>query len=395
VASLIDKSLLVRAQTSVVPTCPMYRMLETVRAYAVLELAASAERDDAYEGLVRYCTGEAALAASGLVGPAQVEWLDRVREDLESYRGALDWLIARGRASEAINIAWPLLFFWLIRGHSAEGLRWYEQIVRLPARTPPAESRALVGAGTMWYAQGDLERARDGLARARACADACGEPEILAQAENMLGFVELAIGDVDAARHRFKESRERFRALAVPWGTGQALSGLAWVALATGDPDGAEHLLADAVSEFRDVGPWFLALTRYLRALVAIRRGTPDEAVAHVRESLTDLRQLHDKFAFVYSTVPLAAAAAHKHDYESVARIIGVRDAISESTGALVVDPSTTDLREQAERDARAHLGPARWALAYAAGRKSSIDALLKDLDGIVARRAGDQGPAQ
>ena len=92
-AGLIEKSLLLRAQTSVVPTCTLYYMLETVRAYAALELTAAGERDDALEGLVRYCTGEAALAAEGLVGPAQVEWLDRVREDLDSYRGALTWLI--------------------------------------------------------------------------------------------------------------------------------------------------------------------------------------------------------------------------------------------------------------------------------------------------------------
>ena len=40
-------------------------MLETVRAYAARELTAAGERDDALEGLVRYCTGEAALAAQG------------------------------------------------------------------------------------------------------------------------------------------------------------------------------------------------------------------------------------------------------------------------------------------------------------------------------------------
>ena len=121
-------------------------MLETVRAYAALELTAAGERDDALEGLVRYCTGEASLAAEGLVGPAQVEWLDRVREDLESYRGALAWLIERGRPAEASDIAWGLMFFWLIRGHAAEGLRWYEQILNLPSLPPAAESRALLGA---------------------------------------------------------------------------------------------------------------------------------------------------------------------------------------------------------------------------------------------------------
>jgi predicted ATPase/DNA-binding XRE family transcriptional regulator len=90
-AGLIEKSLLLRGETSVVPTCPLYQMLETVRAYAVLELTAAGERDDAIEGLVRYCEGEASLAAEGLVGPTQAEWLDRVQEDLESYRGALTW----------------------------------------------------------------------------------------------------------------------------------------------------------------------------------------------------------------------------------------------------------------------------------------------------------------
>ena len=68
-AGLIDKSLLLRAETSVVATCPLYHMLDTVRAYAALELAAAGERDDALEGLVRYCTDEASLAAEGLVGP--------------------------------------------------------------------------------------------------------------------------------------------------------------------------------------------------------------------------------------------------------------------------------------------------------------------------------------
>src|SRR5205814_9051203 len=79
-ASLMDKSLLLRAESSVASR-PLYQMLETVRAYAALELTAAGERDDAMEGLVRYCAAEAAMAAEGLVGPAQGEWLDRVRDD--------------------------------------------------------------------------------------------------------------------------------------------------------------------------------------------------------------------------------------------------------------------------------------------------------------------------
>jgi non-specific serine/threonine protein kinase len=49
VAGLIDKSLLLRAETSV-PARPLYQMLETVRAFAMLELNAAGERDDALTG---------------------------------------------------------------------------------------------------------------------------------------------------------------------------------------------------------------------------------------------------------------------------------------------------------------------------------------------------------
>jgi predicted ATPase/DNA-binding XRE family transcriptional regulator len=165
-AGLIDKSLLLRTETAVA-TRPLYQMLETVRAYAARELLAAGERDDALEGLVRYCTGEASLAAEGLVSPAQGGWLDRVHDDLESYRDALTWLIESDRSAEAADIASGLMFFWWIRGHAAEGLQWYEQTLNLRSLPPAAESRALLGAAVMCYAQGGLERARTALTRAR------------------------------------------------------------------------------------------------------------------------------------------------------------------------------------------------------------------------------------
>jgi predicted ATPase/DNA-binding XRE family transcriptional regulator len=386
VAGLIDKSLLVRAPASAVATCPRYQMLETVQAYAALELAAAGGRDDALEGLVRYCTAEAALAADGLVGPAQAQWLDRVREDLETYRGALAWLIERGRSAEAAHIAWRLRYFWLIRGHAAEGLQWYEQILNLPSLPPGAELRALAGAAVMCYTQGELERARAGLSRALALAHDASDLDAVAQAEHLFGHVEHSSGNVAAARERFARSIEGFRTLAIPSGIGTALSGMAVLALATGDAAQAELLLDEASSELRHAGPWFLTWALYARAILAVRRGQADEAIAFVRQSLTRIRELHDKFAFVYALVPLAAAAVLKSDDVWAARILGVRDAVTERTGVTVADKSVQDLRERAEREARTRLGPDRWAAAYAEGRLSRIDAVLKDIDRVLRR---------
>ena len=145
----------------------------------------------------------------------------------------------------------------------------------------------------------------------------------------------------------------------------------------------------------RHAGPWFLTWALYVRAILAVRRGNPDEAIALVRESLTRIRELHDKFAFVYALVPLAAAAVLKGDDAWAARILGTRDAVTERTGVRVVDKSVHDLREQAEREARQRLGQDRWDRAYAAGRVTSIDSLMKDIDSVSRSRVRASEPTR
>jgi predicted ATPase len=381
-AALIDKSLLLRAETAVA-TRPLYRMLETVRAYAARELAAAADLDDAMEGLASYCTAEAAVAFKGLVGPSQAEWLNRVQEDLENYRSALTWLIARGRAVEASDIAWGLLFFWLIRGQAAEGLWWYEATLKLPTLSPAAESRALTGAALMCFSQGELGRARSALTRAFALLHASPDADAIvrAEAEDVAGRVELGRGDFTAAHDCFARAIEGFNALGLLWGAGSALIGMSAIPLETNDSDQAERLLDEATSVLRLAGPWFLARALIVRAIVVLRRGAPDEAIVFVRQSLTQIRDLHDKWAFVHAAVPLAAAAALKGDNPWAARILGARDVVAERTGATIVMKPVHDMSEQVERAVRKRLGPDRWAIAYAAGRQASIDSLLRDID--------------
>src|SRR5262252_6148989 len=381
-ASLIDKSLLQRAETSV-PGHPLFQMLETVRAYAALELAASGERDEALEGMARYCVREALLAELELVGLAQADWLNRVRSDLESYRAALTWLIERGRSADATDIACGLRFYFLIRGRAAEGLGWYDKVLQLPALPPGDECRLLNGAALMSYTQGQLDRSIDALNRSIALATVAGDMYTAAQAENLLGHIERALGKFDAALERLARSLEAFRALGVPWGTGSALNGLAGLALATGDAAGAEPLLAEATSVLQNAGPWFLMPVLYVRAIRAVRRGDADEGLALLHENLNRIRDLHDKFAFVYALIPLAVVATLKGDDARAARILGARDAVIERTGLSIVDTPVHDLREQAERTARARLGADRWNRAYAAGRMLSIDS-ARDLHRFV-----------
>jgi predicted ATPase/DNA-binding XRE family transcriptional regulator len=379
-AGLIDKCLLRRIDT-LVGARPTYQMLETIRAYAALELAAAGEHEDAMEGLARYCIEEGALAAQGLVGPEQVAWLHRVRDDLESYRAALAWLIERSRATEASHIAWSLLFFWMIRGHGAEGLRWYEQIFSLPHATPLIESRARAGAAVMWYTLGKLERARGEGIRARELAAAAGAADVVPVVDILLGHVEQFTGNIAAAHERFSESIRGFELLESPWGTGNALSAVAWLALGAGDDAEAQRLANEADLALQGAGPWFRALGLYIRAVLAIRHRKADEAIALVRESLVLIRQLHDKFAFVYVMVPLAAAALLKEDGTWAARIVGARDAVADRTGLTIIDSAARDLLKNVEQEGPTRISADRWNEAYASGRTASIDSLLNDIE--------------
>ncbi len=380
IAGLIAKSLLSRADTSV-PSRPMYHMLDTVRAFAAKELAASGEGEDAAEGLVRYCVGEATQAALGLTGVDQAQWLDRLCDDLDNYRTAFTWLIERDRAADAAAIAWGLVMLWLVRGLSAEGLRWSEQVLRLPSLDASGESRVRSGVALLHYSQGALDRARDDITRALQFAETVGEPYVIGQAQTLFGHIEHAADRPAVACEWFSKAIGGFRRLGVPWAIGTAMSGLAGATLAIGEADEAGRLLLDATAALHGAGPWFLTPVLCFRATLAVGRGRAAEAFALLRESLACIRTLKDQYAFVYALAPLAAAAILEGDAQWAARILGARDAVAKRTGATVVVRIVDELHERAAREARERLGPDRWSRAYAAGRRTSIDALLGEID--------------
>jgi hypothetical protein len=243
------------------------------------------------------------------------------------------------------------------------------------------ESRAIVCAALMTYVQGDPFGDRARLERALTLARATGDLSVVAPAETMLGHMEHALGNVDAACERFARGVDAYRTLALPWGIGSALSGLGGAVLATGDTAQAERLLEEATVVLQDAGPWFLSPVRCFRAVLAVQRGDADAAIGLMHESLVQIRELQDKYAFVYALLPLAAAAILKGDDRWAAGILGARDAVVERTGVTVAVGLVSEFQEWAEREARARLGGDEWARAYAAGHSVSIDSLLTDVE--------------
>ena len=89
--------------------------------FAATARADAGEECNAAERLIRYCIRQAAAVRVGLPTHAEAEWLDRAREDLDNHRRAMSLLVDGRRYEEAIEIAWSLAFFLLIRGPSSKG----------------------------------------------------------------------------------------------------------------------------------------------------------------------------------------------------------------------------------------------------------------------------------
>jgi ATP/maltotriose-dependent transcriptional regulator MalT len=163
------------------------------------------------------------------------------------------------------------------------------------------------------------------------------------------------------------------------------LSGAAWVSLASGRAAEAERLLDRANISLSSAGPWFLALALYLRALLALQRDDPTTAILVLRESLGCILECRDNFALVYALTCFATAASSAGHDEWAARITGARDDVTERTGVTMADPLMEDLARQAAEKSRARIGAEAWDTACAAGHKTSVEALLKEINDVFA----------
>ena len=73
------------------PGEPRFRMLETIREFAVEQLEASGEADIVRQAHARYFLDLAEANAGGLLGQDQPVKIDRLRVDLDNLRAALSW----------------------------------------------------------------------------------------------------------------------------------------------------------------------------------------------------------------------------------------------------------------------------------------------------------------
>ncbi len=316
-ALLVDKSLVVADESG---SRTRYRLLETMRQYALEKLGESGEADVVRTRHRDYYT---ALAAK-LDCPAESDYeqrLEQAENEIDNLRAAFGWSRERSDVELALTLASSLQPLWQARGRLREGLAWFHNAFTdldgdYPRVTPAVRARALADRATLglWVGATDsLDRAQQALAVARAVDDSV----LLVRALTACGYVA-AYFDAEAAGPYLAEASGLARDLGDRWRLSQILVAQVVAALAARDPVAARAAaeegrdLADAIGDRFDARRcrWYLGIAQ-------VDQGDLAGAVAQFAAVADEAEAAHDEIWRVDSLVGLAIARAHQGDYAS------------------------------------------------------------------------------
>jgi predicted ATPase/class 3 adenylate cyclase len=127
-AFLADNSLLLSVEQRVVQE-PRFAMLETIREYALGRLEAFGETEVARRAHAAYFLQLAEEAEAGMEGPQQAVLLERLEQEHDNLRAAMQWSLEHagdGRAM-ALRLGGALYAFWFVRAYFSEGRDFLER----------------------------------------------------------------------------------------------------------------------------------------------------------------------------------------------------------------------------------------------------------------------------
>ncbi|PSL05871.1 putative ATPase [Haloactinopolyspora alba] len=271
-AGLVDKSLL---QALDGPR-PRYRMLETIREYALRRLVESGELDDARAAHRAYALDLAERAEPQLRGPGQVSWAARLRDERETLHAALQSAADAGDSATAVRLGAALGLFWTIQFDYGDAVSRLRRVLAEDDGDAPAGARLTA---TVFYlfnavhtgAVADVSQSVHAEARAAVAAlrtgqgtgdddgDAAHPAHLLA-----LPLIEIFAGDTAAALAEV----DRARTGAEPWAGAMLLLIRAMAVGADGDMEAMCRDLDVAAAEFRECGErWGLTTSLTILAM--------------------------------------------------------------------------------------------------------------------------------
>jgi len=370
-----------------------FRLLQTVRDYALEQLAEAGEEADVRRRHAEHYLEVALGATAGLDGPAAPDLLARLETEQLNLAAALDFAAEHGEGGLLAGLAAALRPYWVAQGRLTEGRRWLRAAREFPDLPDTVRGRVCAAGGILAYQQDAPEEATALLSEARELSAAAGDLEGVALASCYLGALQLgegeptqarelaetaleaavaggfyephvlavslyaviaaATGDPEAERSHYLQRLELVRRHGDRVRTADTLNSLAEIALTTGDSVCARSFAEEALQLARRLAVPATRDALLTLARAALADGDPERAVAAGSEAVRLSVELGQDFELSRSLDVLAAAAAASARWDRAARLLGAARQLRDANDALGVrlEPDLDPYREQvAER---------------------------------------------
>ncbi|MCW2663865.1 MAG: putative ATPase [Mycobacterium sp.] len=308
---LVDKSLVVaddrRGRTR-------YRLLETVRQFALEKLAESGEADAVRSRHRDYYTALAALLDAP-AGSNYEQRLEQAETEIDNLRAAFGWSRENSDIEMALALASSLQPLLIARGRPRDGLAWFDTArvdldARHPEVAPAVRARALADQALLdsWVGgAASMDQAQQALAIARDIDD----PALLARVLTACCLIAV-FTTPEVARPYFAEAIGLARALDDRWRLSELLS---WQALGAALVAGDPIVGRAAAEEGRDLAEAIgdrghSRLCRFSLGFAQLCRGDLAGAVAQFGAVAAEAEAAHDEIRRVHSLALQGAALA-------------------------------------------------------------------------------------
>jgi predicted ATPase/transcriptional regulator with XRE-family HTH domain len=382
VASLVDKSVLRHAPGT--DDVPRFVMLETVREFALEQLAASGEEPAVQARHAAWCLALAEAAGRDLpYGPAEAAWLAGLDAELDNVRTVLSWFAQTGDAIKVLRMLSGLKEYWMTRPYHAEVLSWLQ-----PALGTTADVRSAVRATALLLAasltsflddaSAAMAYAEEGLSIAREVED----PFVLGRAHFALGLVCAYAGDTARAANEYGAALPLLRKANVPFWVALALAELGDTLHLVSDVASAVPLLDEALEINRGFGfPFGIVPGLGERAHAALTQGDAVLAARLFTETIAISHRIGVERIVLGALAGLAGVALALRQPWRAVRLLGAVEAARESSGAGRIGDAAHAERILAA--ARRSLPEPAFAAAWEEGWVLTIDAAIGEAQAI------------
>jgi predicted ATPase/DNA-binding CsgD family transcriptional regulator len=311
---LVDKSLLVAENRS---GRTRYRLLETMRQYALEKLAESGEADAVGSRHRDYYTAMAAeLDAPADTGHARR--LEQVEGEIDNLRGAFAWSLESADTVAALQLSAALQPLWWTRWRIREGLGWLDAALAAEDRRvsdkDSARVRALADKGLLLSWLGSVEAAQI-VDEALGLAREIGDPALVIRA--LVAHAMTYAYDVEVAGAHFLEAGGLARQLDDRWRLSQILAWQALAAMSVGDHAAIDAAAREGCDLADSIGDDVNArLCRLTLGNAHLYRGDTARAITQLRDVSTEATAAHDPFCRASALLGQAFTLAFRGDVD-------------------------------------------------------------------------------